>query len=175
MITIKEMDDLCVPLYCPLGGSMLPSSPTESRSNAIRRRFFGDVRRQYGNCVFVAWDDDRIVGFLMFFPRSVAIKIGLRPMPPEGPDDRTLVLMCMQVAHGYRGKGVGTALVQSVMNWAREHGWKRIEVNRVTEGKSDADWWWSWALPKWQRIGFCVVRKEPTISVAWNAPPPGKG
>jgi GNAT superfamily N-acetyltransferase len=174
MVEIKEMDDSYILDRCPLGTPLDPLHLSQDeypgygeRAKEIRRRFFREVRDRYGNCVLFAWDDGKIVGFLIFLPKPVARKLGLKPMPD--PDDeraeKTLVYVCMQLVSEYREKGLGTRLMEAMVAWAKHNGWTRIEANNISEGSTDEDWRWSWGLPKWERMGFRVIRDRPWISV----------
>jgi GNAT superfamily N-acetyltransferase len=171
MIEIREMNDDYILDRCPLSEPLDPSSPLEAedprfgeRARAIRRRFFSQVRERYGNCVFIAWEHDQVVGFLIFFPKPVARKLGIYTQPAGEMDDRTLVYTCMQLAPAYRGRGLGTRLVKALIAWARKHGWQQIEVHGVSSGTDEQDWRWGWALPKWQRLGFETIGTEPPFS-----------
>ena len=173
MIEIKEMDESYVLDRCPLYEPLDPLHLTQDeypaygeRAKEIRRRFFREVKEKYGNCVLFAWDDRRVVGFLIFLPKPVATKLGLKPMPDKERAERTLVYVCMEIVPDYRGKGVGTKLVEAFIVWAKENGWTRIEANHISPGLSDEDWRWGWALPKWERMGFRIVREHPSLSVA---------
>jgi len=168
----RQMDETYIFDNCPLGAPFDPSdSPEDSypgcgkRAKGIRRRFFKEVREQYGNCVLFAWDDEKIVGFLIFLPKIVARKIGLKIFPNYELTTETLVYVCMQIAPEYQGKGIGTRLVKSLIAWAKDNDWKRIEVNSVAKGTDDEDWRWNWALPKWKKMGFNIAREKPSVSV----------
>jgi len=152
MIEIKEMQDDCIMSACPLDDDPpeeLLASTEEAeeedeypgcgeRAREIRRRFFREVRDMYGNCVLYAWDEGKIVGFTMFLPKPVARKVGVpgHPEPDKERAGRTLVLLCTNVAPSYRGKGVGTKLVNALIVWAKDNGWIGIE-----------------GLPPWKGIG----------------------
>ena len=177
MIEIREMADgytldRC-PLYAPLDPSAPPldSDPTYGeRTRSIRRRFFTQVRERYGNCVFLAREGGTVVGFLIFLPKPVARKLGLYALPPGERDDRTLVYTCMQFAPAYRGQGLGTRLVKALIAWAKENGWRRIEVHGIGGGTEEEDWRWGWALPKWQRLGFTPIGDAPPFSAVLDIP-----
>jgi len=134
------------------------------RTREIRRGFFRQVRDRYGNCVLMAWDEGMVVGFLMFLPKPVARKLGIYTLPTRELADETLVYTCMQLAPAYHGQGLGTRLVKALIAWAREHGWRRIEVKNVSSGVRDEAWRWGWALPKWQRLGFEAATDGPSLS-----------
>jgi GNAT superfamily N-acetyltransferase len=179
MIEIREMDSSYIFDTCPLGEPLEPLRLAKDeyqgcakRAREIRRRFFSEVRDKYGNCVLFAWDDGKIVGFLIFLPKPVAKKMGLKPMPDSDRQraSKTLVYACMQVVPEYQGKGLGTKLVRFLVDWAKSNGWSRIEVNRVARGTDDEDWRWSWALPKWERRGFRIAKEHPFISIVLDMP-----
>ena len=173
MIEIREMDDSYIldrcPLYAPLDPCHLTVDEYRSggrfawygeRAKQIRRKFFTEVRAKYGNCVLFAWDHEKIVGFLIFLPKLVARKLGLKTSPEDELIDKTLVYVCMQIVSQYRNKGIGTKTVNALITWARQNGWKRIEVHMVGNDTGEAEAWrWKWALPKWKRMGFRITRK----------------
>jgi GNAT superfamily N-acetyltransferase len=172
MIEIREMDENYIFDNCPLYAPFDPSDSHEEsypgcgkRAREIRRRFFKEVRDQYGNCVLFAWDDEKIVGFLIFLPKIVAKKIGLKILPHDELTTETLVYVCMQIVPEYQRKGIGTKLVESLIAWAKDNGWKRIEVHGVAKGTDNEDWRWNWALPKWKKMGFNIAREKPSVSV----------
>jgi GNAT superfamily N-acetyltransferase len=171
MIEIREMADDYILDRCPLGAPLDPSAfPADeypgyaARARGVRRRFFSQVRERYGNCVFMAWDEGKMVGFLMFFPKPVARKLGISTLPAGPLDDQTLVYACMQFVPEYRGQGLGTRLVDALIAWAKAHGWRQIEVHGIGSGADDEDWRWGWALPKWQRMGLQATGDEPPFS-----------
>ena len=174
MIEIKEMGDKYILDRCPLSEPVDPLRLPQDeypaygeRAKEIRRKFFREVREKYGNCVLFAWDDDKIVGFLLFLPKSVGRRLGLKPMPnpDEEKTEKTLIYACMQLLSEYQGKGLGTMLIEKLIEWANDNGWERIEANHVPEGTNNEHWRWGWALPKWERMGFRIARTHPSISV----------
>ena len=177
MIEIKEMADDYILDRCPLGAPLDPAAPPQDtypgyagRARDVRRRFFTQVRKRYGNCAFLAWEGGAVVGFLIFLPKPVARKLGLYALPPDELDDRTLVYTCMQFAPDYRSQGLGTRLVKALVAWAKENGWQRIEVHGVGAGAEEEDWRWGWALPKWQRLGFAPIGDAPPFSAVLDIP-----
>jgi GNAT superfamily N-acetyltransferase len=132
VIEVKEMTDEYVFDRCPLKRPLNPMNLSEDtypgygeRAKGVRRRFFQEVKNKYGNCVLFAWNDDEIIGFLIFLPKTVARKIGLKTSPNDNLLHQTLNYVCMQLVSNYRKKGLGTKMVKSLITWAKNNGWKR--------------------------------------------------
>ena len=95
----------------------LISSNGEWRSVADERRYLKALRRYPHAAVFVAeLEDGEIVGRL-----SVA-----RDQHPASAHVADLGLM---VAHGARGRGIGTALLDAAVAWAREANVRKLELH----------------------------------------------
>ena len=161
VIEVKEMTDEYVFDRCPLKTPLNPLNLPEDtypgygkRAKGVRRRFFQEVKNRYGNCVLFAWNDNEIIGFLIFLPKTVARKIGLKTSSNDNLLHQTLQYVCMQLVSAYRKKGVGTKMMKSLITWAKNNGWKRIEAHNMRRGNKDEDWRWGWALPKWMSMGF---------------------
>jgi L-phenylalanine/L-methionine N-acetyltransferase len=80
------------------------------------RRYLRSARRHPDAAVFVAEDDDRIVGRL-----SVA-----RDIHPASPHVADLGLM---VAVEHRRRGIGRALLDQAVAWARDTGVSKLELH----------------------------------------------
>jgi len=113
------------------------------------------LTRTYGACAVLAYDGDRIVGQLRFYPRVVwkmmgAGEICLQQDHPNGPlddfaqagfpplaqiQDKTLLIHCLMTGspqredNPFQRKGIGTRMVHFLIRWARANGWERIEVD----------------------------------------------
>jgi len=111
--------------------------------------------RAYGACAIVARHGDQIVGQLRFYPKDVcgmqsagglclqadypagpASDFGQSDLPPrEKLQDQTLQVHCLmtgspgQEENPYQRKGVGTRMVRTLIQWARDNGWESIETN----------------------------------------------
>ncbi|MBW4720010.1 GNAT family N-acetyltransferase [Saccharothrix obliqua] len=72
--------------------------------------------------------------------------IGLVAAVPHAERERALYLYSMWVKPPYRRRGVGEALVAEVLAWAREHGWRFVQL-RVFRGNVAA-------RRLYERLGF---------------------
>jgi L-phenylalanine/L-methionine N-acetyltransferase len=94
----------------------LISSNGEWRSVGDERRYLKALRRYPHAAVFVAERDGAVVGRL-----SIA-----RDQHPASAHVADLGLM---VAHDARGQGIGTALLQAAVEWARGAGIRKLELH----------------------------------------------
>jgi RimJ/RimL family protein N-acetyltransferase len=86
------------------------------RGNAEERRFIKAVRRTPDAALYVVEDDGEIVGRL-----SLA-----RDPHPASPHVADLGLM---VAAGHRRRGIGRALLEQAVTWARASGVRKLELH----------------------------------------------
>lgn len=86
------------------------------RGTAEERRFIKAVRRSPGAALYVVEDDGQIVGRLSLS----------RDPHPASPHVADLGLM---VAAGHRRRGIGRALLEQAVTWARASGVRKLELH----------------------------------------------
>jgi RimJ/RimL family protein N-acetyltransferase len=86
------------------------------RSTADERRYLRAVRRHADAAVFVAVDGDEVVGRL-----SVA-------RDPH-PSSRHVADLGLFVAASHRRRGIGRALLEQAVDWARDVGVRKLELH----------------------------------------------
>jgi RimJ/RimL family protein N-acetyltransferase len=113
-------------------GNWLLTTDT-GRTIADERRFLRAVRRQPDAAVFVAVDDDAVVGRL-----SIS-----RDPHPSSAHVADLGLM---VAAGHRRRGIGRGLLDAAVDWARSAGVGKLELHVFT--------WNEPAIKLYESFGF---------------------
>jgi RimJ/RimL family protein N-acetyltransferase len=103
------------------------------RNPADERRYLRAIRRYPNAAVFVAEAEGRIVGRL-----SVA-----RDQHPASSHVAELGLM---VAASYRRRGIGTALLEAAVDWARATGVRKLELHVFPHNEA--------AIRLYERFGF---------------------
>jgi putative acetyltransferase len=103
------------------------------RSVAEERRYLRALKRHPDAAVFVAEDEGRIVGRL-----SVA-------RDPHGAS-RHVADLGLMVAASHRRRGVGQALLEQAVEWAREAGIRKLELHVFP--------WNAPAIRLYERFGF---------------------
>jgi GNAT superfamily N-acetyltransferase len=132
--------------------------------------FLRETKNNYGNCAAIARHEDRVLGHLVWIPRSTAREIhatGWHLFGPAEEDEGTLVVVnlafCSLSGHEFRRKGIGSAMVGLMIAWAREEGWRAIEVYETTGGLFPWDWFDVCVPPRpfWEGRGFVAFACRP--------------
>lgn len=81
--------------------------------------------------------------------------LGSAKMGPNRPGPGShIATASFMVAAEARGKGVGTALCQHALDWARAHGYAGMQFNAVVESNHVA-------IALYERLGFSVIGTVP--------------
>jgi len=97
----------------------LQTEPGVFGSNYARESAFDEPRwREWcageGRAVFLLYDDDRVVG--------------LTGVITDRDDPTTAVCVASYLQPAYRGRGLSRGFYQARIDWAREHGYRRLTV-----------------------------------------------
>lgn len=103
------------------------------RSAADERRYLRSIRRYPHAAVFVAETDDRIVARL---------SIGRDPHPASAH----VADLGLMVAQAHRRRGIGWALLETAVDWARQAGVEKIELHVFPYNTA--------AIAMYERFGF---------------------
>jgi RimJ/RimL family protein N-acetyltransferase len=103
------------------------------RDAADERRYLRAIRRYANAAVFVAEDDGHIVGRL-----SIA--------RDQHPASRHVADLGLMVAASHRRRGIGTALLDAAVHWARGSGVHKLELHVFP--------WNEGAIALYERFGF---------------------
>jgi RimJ/RimL family protein N-acetyltransferase len=103
------------------------------RNAADERRYLRAIRRYPNAAVFVAEDEDVIVGRL-----SIA--------RDQHPASRHVADLGLMVAASHRRRGIGTALLEAAVRWSRDVGVRKLELHVFP--------WNAGAIALYERFGF---------------------
>lgn len=147
----------------------------------------------YGTCAVLAWDGDRVIGTLRFYPKvlysmdgagsslcilqehpsGVSDRLVENRFPPlhEIPD-KTLRVHCWGIAPAYkegnpfRPGGFGTRMMGELVRWATDHGWKGIELTAFEDTEHLNVQFGMPGRRAWEALGFRVVETG-TADAPW--------
>lgn len=133
--------------------------------------------RRYGTCAILAWEKEKVVGFLRFYPLNIVRLVAESGGEQRHPiavtsmrferDPTALWVQCVMTSGPYENsdqakkvgarKGIGLKIVKGLVSWAKEHGWKRI----VKQAHSDLDCFYGicggGGRAFWEKAGFKVM------------------
>jgi GNAT superfamily N-acetyltransferase len=147
-----------------------------------------EMIRRYGTCAILAWEGQKVVGHLRFYPMEIA-RLFVPPEDDRSPkvltwagdpeeDEGTLWVQCVMTARPYIGpepdgvtgrnwpamteagarRGIGLKLVLGLVDWAQAHGWRRV----VKVAHADIDCFYGQlgggGKAFWEKAGFHVAR-----------------
>lgn len=146
------------------------------RRPALGNRYFSvfhqAVLSQYRGSAILAWHGNDVVGFINFHPAelmtaagwdftdlclyrdavSFARRIERDGLPKITP--RTLMIRCTSVSPEFQRKGLGKALAQAAIDWARDNGYRAVQV------RAPADGWWIPGREFWEGLGFTCISSD---------------
>ena len=116
-----------------LAAPMFQYWPVAPEDDARARRFLATLLEDEGNPHFVAWRGGRAVGLTSFLRQGLA--------PPYVSAERNAYLFMGVVEPEARDGGVGRALLDRGMAWARETGHERCTLHVLTANHSGEPFW----------------------------------
>jgi len=156
-LDIRSMDESLI-VHCKLGDAPLTRDqirePKPGQPQYVVQEFFRKQIRIVGSCLVLAWEGDGIVAKMHFTTRELHEELGCCCVDPD-PDyrgrfaeriqaftdeelerlmkseSRTLRVLCFNVGHTdlkWHGHGIAKAMLEYLKQWARDHGWRRIEA-----------------------------------------------
>lgn len=152
-IDIRPMDESFVvyrKMYEP------PITPANiGKGNPVIEDFFRKQIRLMGSCAILAWEGDGVIGKMHFTTKEMQDALQqaggcycvdedaanmAETLQAFSDDDleellasksRTLSIVCFNIGHfdtRYHGQGIASAMVEVLKEWARERGWRRLQV-----------------------------------------------
>jgi GNAT superfamily N-acetyltransferase len=174
VIAAQEPAGISVEIGCRAAAAIWP--------NPLYVAYYSKLTEAYGSCAILAWQGSAVVGFLPFRPRECGLPdlpycihyapgasaeldkpdadavTAAVPIPFADLGPKELQVHCLSVKPSLRRRGLGSALVRYLIDWAREQGWERIEG-----GFAFAEGGYGW-LPNiafWEGLGF--TREAPRM------------
>ena len=148
--------------------------------------FLRVVCRAYGSCGVLAIDGSYVVGKLRFYPRQLvnmldpgpclqtpdhvrgiaAFDLGSLP-PKDSLSEKVLHIWCFQVLGeytdrpegwpSYLGRGIGTTMLKTLIDWARAEGWDEIRAKAIPHIRPLMMWSSALSVERYRKLGFEVT------------------
>jgi GNAT superfamily N-acetyltransferase len=140
---------------------LTPSKMGEGDSRYVqtkRKDFYLHLIKVIGTFGFLATQNDAVLAFITFFPKTIARRIGYYTSTSDEGLDKTLTVGCLFVPKQLRGKGLATKLIRAVIDYARENGYSKIEVTAIPK-ELNYGWEW-WAKYPFEKLGFQMEQER---------------
>jgi len=111
---------------------------TNTEATEIKRNWFITTNETMGSSGKILYDDGEAAGYAQYaFPRFLECAAeyaeGLFPVSPDA-----VLLSCLYIRAGHQNKGLGTKLLQAVLEELRERGYKALETYARDESASNS-------------------------------------
>lgn len=133
--------------YCLHCGPLSPSTIDEKCSlpkeqSNRNKKLLARLIDTYGSCAMLAMEGDSVVAHARFYPQIIynqfkfccqdpkhaitqeMVKMNLPPL--ANPAERILRITCFFVHKDYRGQGLSHKLIDAILEWAKNNGWKGV-------------------------------------------------
>lgn len=153
--------------------------------------YFRKVMAAYGTGAIMTWQERKLVGLLPFMPVDCGLPqmsfcvcapaatqtpleriIPARATPFAELTPKVLWVECLSVNRNLYRKGIGSAMVRFLVDWAREQGWERIEGRAFASPDIDDAYRWIPSIEFWGKLGFSRT-KEDSFDCGGPSPEPG--
>jgi len=167
-----------------------PLSPSNIETKSIKglsrdqldrnKTFLARLADVYGSCAMVAIEKECVVAHARFYPRIVFDRAGIKHFCCQQPQygvtqqmremelpeldkitDQTLVIECWHVHKNYQSQGIGNALLDGIVEWAQQHGWKTVKASAAPDNYWVSAQACTLMLRTFIKHGFRIVKTRP--------------
>lgn len=165
--------------------SGFPEGFDGNRYRAINVPVLEKIIDTYDSCAILAWAGEKVIGSLRFYPKWMLTKdqqgLCMHQDYPYGPGkplltmdfpalteltDKTLRIHCMMAGpalkkdNPYRRRGLGTRMVEVLVDWARDKGWEALEATAYESLDIVYDTFGQAGREFWEKLYFRLIRTE---------------
>lgn len=184
---ITPMDKSFNVFRCIHVGPLSPSNIVKKSMKGLSKElldrnkgFFARLIDTYGSCAMLALENGFVVAHARFYPQIIFELAGIKHICCQEPKfgitqqmvemklpeiekitDRTLNIQCWHVHKNYRSLGLGKALLDGILEWARNHGWKIVKASAAPDNYWVSSQACTLMLHTFIKRGFQKVKTEP--------------
>ncbi len=138
----------------PRGRVRGSGSDPSARPGALREQLAEDPPAG-----LLAYVDGEVAGWIGFAPRSLLPRLESSRTIPKLDDIPVWAILCFRIRVGYRRRGVATALLRGLVDFARAHGAPGLEAYPIDAGgqRLDAGFSFVGLVSMFAKAGFEIV------------------
>lgn len=137
----------------------------KENAEKIKKNWLISVRKNFGNCGFIAYWNNRPVAFAQYAPVKHIPSIS--KYPEFTPSQDTIFLACLYVPDKeLRGKGIGKQLIEKIELDLKNRGYRSIETySQITPTSSeDISDWLIWPIHFFLNLNFQILHQKNNIT-----------
>lgn len=104
---------------------------------------------------YVAYEDSKPAGQLIFLPKKYARRIGLSTCRTNERLDTTIVVGCLAIFNEYRNKRLASTIIRELISFCESAGFNRIEVG-VCNKPAGNNWVEQISFFPFRKFGFVL-------------------
>ncbi|MFX0113963.1 MAG: GNAT family N-acetyltransferase [Candidatus Hodarchaeota archaeon] len=138
---------------------------TKENGYQIKQKWLSFIRKEFGNCGFIAYLNEKPVGFAQYGPMSYFPR--LSEYHDFTPSSEAIFLSCLYIpAKQLRRQGIGKQLLEGVISDLQNRGYRLIETlvrihNTPSHNPSD---WLIRPLEFFVKMNFKVIKQKGEIA-----------
>ena len=130
----------------------------DTANRAFQSDMWPRIYDEVGSIGYLAYQEDELVGQLIFLPKKYARKIGLSTCKTNERLDTTLLIACLFIHSDQRNKGLASTMIKQVINFCKSNGLNRIEVGACTK-PAGKEWVEPISFLPFKKYGFIIDKK----------------
>ena len=87
-----------------------------------------DIYDEVGGIGFLAREQNKIIGQMIYMPKRFARKIAISSSPNNDDIDKTMVLGCLYVLKDYGNKGIGSQMIRMLIDFCQNKSYTKVEA-----------------------------------------------
>jgi len=124
-------------------------------NRAYQCSMWPQILDEIGSIGYLAYEEDKLVGQLIFLPKKYARKIGLSTCQTNERLDTTILVACLFVHSEYRNSGLASAMISEAISFCESGGFNRIEVGACNR-PSGKEWVEHISFLPFKKFGFTI-------------------
>ena len=130
----------------------------DTANRAFQCDMWPQIYDEVGSIGYLAYEEDELVGQLIFLPKKYALRIGLSTCKTDERLDTTLLIACLFIHNDQRNKGLASILIDKVIDFCKSKGYDRIEVGACNK-PAGKEWVEPISFLPFKKYGFIIDKK----------------
>ena len=136
-------------------GWPVPCCMFDITNRAYQCDMWSQIFDEIGSIGYLAYEDDKPAGQLIFLPKKYARRIGLSTCRTNERLDTTILVGCLLISSEYRNKGLASTMIRELISFCESAGYDRIEVG-VCDKPAGNNWVEQISFLPFRKFGFVL-------------------